>query len=146
MDSSALKKQRYELVNSMLEEGFLDENFSQLEELGDETNPSFLGELISLFIEDAQRILSELTKTLGEADVDFKNADALVHQVKGTSSSVGGQKIVQACIECRQFCENKDLEGCMKGLQAMTAEFDTLKNKFESLIEVEKNILAHDFK
>ncbi|KAG9456047.1 hypothetical protein H6P81_000555 [Aristolochia fimbriata] len=140
--TSVLKKQRDELVKSMLEEGLVDDNFNEVEALGGDTNREFLVDLISLFIEDAERILSELTKTLSKPDVDFHVADALVHQVKGTSSSVGGQKIVVACLECRQFCEKKDLDGCIKGLEVVKTEFNNLKGKLESFIEIERKILA----
>lgn len=44
--------------------GFLDEQFNQLQQLQDESNPDFVVEVVTLFFEDAERLLNELSKTL----------------------------------------------------------------------------------
>lgn len=43
---------------------FLDEQFIQLQQLADESNPDFVVEVVSLFFEDSERLLNELTKAL----------------------------------------------------------------------------------
>ena len=45
-------------------QGFLDDQFTQLQMLQDESNPDFVAEVINLFAEDSERLLSELTKAL----------------------------------------------------------------------------------
>jgi hypothetical protein len=42
----------------------LDEQFNQLQQLQDESNPNFLEEVVSLFFEDSQRILENMTETM----------------------------------------------------------------------------------
>ena len=42
--------------------GFLDAQFQQL--LQDESNPDFVAEVVSLFFEDSERLLSDLTFAL----------------------------------------------------------------------------------
>jgi hypothetical protein len=42
----------------------LDEQFNQLQQLQDENNPNFLEEVVSLFFEDSQRILENMTETM----------------------------------------------------------------------------------
>jgi len=49
---------------SLIEKGFLDDQFNQLEQLQDESNPDFVVKVITLFFDDAERLLNELTKTL----------------------------------------------------------------------------------
>jgi hypothetical protein len=45
-------------------QGLLDEQFNQLQQLQDESNPNFLEEVVSLFFEDSQRILENMTETM----------------------------------------------------------------------------------
>jgi len=45
-------------------QGFLDEQFTQLQQLQDESNPEFVVEVVSLFFEDAEKLLADLSKTL----------------------------------------------------------------------------------
>jgi histidine-containing phosphotransfer protein len=42
----------------------LDEQFTQLQQLQDESNPQFVSEVVSLFFEDSGRLLEELTESL----------------------------------------------------------------------------------
>lgn len=44
--------------------GVLDEQFNQLQLLQDDSNPNFVVEVVSLFFEDSERLLNDLTKTL----------------------------------------------------------------------------------
>lgn len=48
----------------MCEKGFLNDQFTQLQQLQDESNPDFVVEVVSLFFEDSERLLNELAKTL----------------------------------------------------------------------------------
>ncbi|XP_058087262.1 histidine-containing phosphotransfer protein 2-like isoform X2 [Magnolia sinica] len=114
MSSAALKEQLHGLVNSMFREGLLDEQFTQLQMLQDANNPGFVAEVVALFCEDSERILAELTKYLDQAVVDYQKVDAYVHQLKGSSSSVGAHHVKLACIEFRQFCEDNNRDGWSK--------------------------------
>ena len=44
--------------------GFLDNQFTQLEELEDESNPDFVVEIVSVFFDDSERILNDLSLAL----------------------------------------------------------------------------------
>lgn len=41
-------------------QGILDDQFTQLQQLQDESNPEFVGEVIGLFFEDSVKLLSDL--------------------------------------------------------------------------------------
>ncbi|KAG1363558.1 putative Histidine-containing phosphotransfer protein 2 [Cocos nucifera] len=88
MAATALKEQLNGLVNSMFAEGLLDEQFQQLQMLQDGSNPGFVAEVVTLFCEDSERILAELTKLMDQAVVDSSKVDAYVHQLKGSSSRI----------------------------------------------------------
>ncbi|RWW27549.1 hypothetical protein BHE74_00018100 [Ensete ventricosum] len=62
MSLMALREQLNMLLNSMYIEGLLDQQFQQLQMLQDASSPGFVAEVITLFCEDAERILTELTK------------------------------------------------------------------------------------
>lgn len=44
--------------------GFLDGQFTQLQQLQDDSNPDFVVEVVSLFFEDSEKLLNDLTKAL----------------------------------------------------------------------------------
>ncbi|RZR77850.1 hypothetical protein BHM03_00003052 [Ensete ventricosum] len=114
--------------------------------LQDASSPGFVAEVITLFCEDAERILTELTKLVDQAVVDFQKVDAYVHQLKGSSSSVGAQNVKLACIQFRQFCEENNKVGCLNALNVVKHHYYLLRNKFDTMLQVilnpfEKNVI-----
>nr|XP_016484641.1 PREDICTED: histidine-containing phosphotransfer protein 1-like [Nicotiana tabacum] len=106
-----LQNQFMEFMRSLYREGFLDDQFLQLQKLQDESNPDFVVEVVSLFFDDSEKLLNNLAMALQQQVVDFKQVDAHVHQFKGSSSSIGAQRVKNACVAFRNFCEEKNLEG-----------------------------------
>uniref|UniRef100_M1CSB6 Histidine-containing phosphotransfer protein n=1 Tax=Solanum tuberosum TaxID=4113 RepID=M1CSB6_SOLTU len=106
------------------------------EQLQDESNPDFVVEVVSLFFEDSERLLNELAKALNQTNVDFKKLDANVHQLKGSSSSIGAQRVQRVCISFRNYCDDRNVEGCLKCLQQVKIEYTLVKNKLETLFKV----------
>lgn len=45
-------------------QGYLDEQFIQLEELQDDANPNFVEEIVTLYYRDSSRLISNLDHTL----------------------------------------------------------------------------------
>jgi histidine-containing phosphotransfer protein len=66
--------------------GILDSQFLQLQQLQDESNPDFVSQVVTLFFQDSDRILNDLSLSLDQQVVDFKKVDPHVHQLKGSSS------------------------------------------------------------
>ncbi|KAL6139295.1 hypothetical protein ACLB2K_064572 [Fragaria x ananassa] len=142
MAVSNLQKQYIDYKASLFHEGVLDEQFEQLQQLQDESNPQFVVEVVSIFFKDSARILNDLTKTLTQQDVDFKKVGANVHQLKGSSSSIGAQRVQRVCIAFRNFGEEHNIEGCLKTLQLVKHECAIVQNKLESLFKLEQQIMA----
>lgn len=142
MDVAQLQKQFSDYTTSLFNEGILNDQFNQLVSLQDESNPEFVFEVVTLFFEDSERLLNELSKSLGQQDVDFKKIDTHVHQLKGSSSSIGAKRVQNACIVFRNFCDEKNIEGCLKCLQQVRDEYLVAKGKLETLLKLEKQILA----
>nr|CAB3483800.1 unnamed protein product [Digitaria exilis] len=107
------------LLNSMFSAGLLNDQFQQLKELEDPSTPEFLSEVVTLFCEDGERIIGELARLLERPSVDFDRVDAFVHQLKGSSASVGAQKVKNRCIQLRDFCQQRNRDGCLKTLESL---------------------------
>ncbi|KAM6577660.1 hypothetical protein CsatB_029497 [Cannabis sativa] len=137
-----LQKQLGDYTTSLFNEGFLDDQFNQLQQLQDESNPDFVVEVVSLFFEDSDRLLNELAKALNYQNTDFRKVDAHVHQLKGSSSSIGAQRVQRVCIAFRNHCEAQNIEGCLNCLQQVKQEYTLVKNKLETLFKLERQLLA----
>ncbi|MED6159597.1 peroxiredoxin type-2 [Stylosanthes scabra] len=137
-----MQRQLLQYTSSLFKEGFLDDQFNQLQQLQDESNPEFVVEVVTLFFEDAERLLNELSKSLEQESIHFRRVDAHVHQLKGSSSSIGAQRVQRVCIAFRNFCEQQNVEGCLKSLQEIKQEYSLVKTKLETLFKMEKQLFA----
>ncbi|CAB4262820.1 unnamed protein product [Prunus armeniaca] len=142
MEVGQMQRQWVDYTKSLFLEGFLDGQFLQLQQLQDESNPDFVVEVVSLFFEDSEKLLNDLTRALEQPSVDFKRVDAHVHQFKGSSSSIGAQRVKNACIAFRNFCEEQNTDGCVRCVQQVKQEYYLVKSKLETLFAMEQQIVA----
>ncbi|KAK5804065.1 hypothetical protein PVK06_031714 [Gossypium arboreum] len=78
---------------------------------------------------------------LGYQNVDFSNLDSYVHQLKGSSSSIGANRLKLACANLRQASDERNKEGCLQALQLITCEYCLLRRKFQALLHLERSIV-----
>ncbi|KAL2620417.1 hypothetical protein R1flu_000622 [Riccia fluitans] len=142
MDVTRLQQQLIEYTDSLFAEGLLDDQFNQLQLLQDANNPDFVAEVVALFFEDSEKLLEQLTECLETEPIDYKKVDAHVHQFKGSSSSIGAQRVKIACITFRTCCEDENREGCWHALAQVKNEFYLVKSKLDLLLQMEQQILA----
>ncbi|MBA0629071.1 hypothetical protein Godav_023684 [Gossypium davidsonii] len=131
--------------------------FMELQQLQDESNPDFVVEVVSLFFDDSEKLLNDLTMALDQPNVDFKKVDAHVHQLKGSSSrykalkqydptvslqNIGAQRVKNACIAFRSFCEEQNIDATLRCLQQVKQEYYLVKNKLETMLRLEQQIVA----
>ena len=74
-------------------------------------------EVVSLFFEDSEKLLNDLSRALDKQNVDFKRVDSHVHQLKGNSSNIGAQRAKNACIVFRNYCKEHNTDACLSCLQ-----------------------------
>ncbi|XVE65698.1 hypothetical protein DITRI_Ditri08aG0020500 [Diplodiscus trichospermus] len=142
MEVGQMQRRLVDYTKSLFMEGFLDGQFSQLQQLQDESNPDFVVEVVSLFFDDSEKLLNDLAIALDQPNVDFKRVDAHVHQLKGSSSSIGAQRVKNACIAFCNFCKQHNIESCLRCLQQVKQEFYLVKNKLETLFRLEQQIVG----
>ncbi|CAH1446186.1 histidine-containing phosphotransfer protein 1 [Lactuca sativa] len=136
-----LQRQFVEYTTSLYREGYLDDQFTQLQKLQDESNPDFVVEVVTLFFEDSEKLLNNLATALQQENIDYKQVDAHVHQFKGSSSSIGAQRVKNVCVVFRNYCDEKNLDGCVLCLQQAKNEYILIRNKLEALFNLEQQIL-----
>lgn len=142
MDVAQMQKQFLDFVAQLYREGILDTQFSQLHSLQDESNPDFVIEVVCLFFEDSEKIINRLAAAMRQPVVDFKQADAIAHQFKGSTSSVGAQRVKNACLWMRTLCEGENLDGSLQCLQLIEDEYFLVKRQLQTLVDLEKQIMA----
>ncbi|KAF8692713.1 hypothetical protein HU200_039549 [Digitaria exilis] len=146
MAAAALREQLNALLSSMYASGLVDDQFQQLQMLQDDGGtPGFVAEVVTLFCDDADRIISELAALLEQPVVDFDKVDAYVHQLKGSSASVGAQKVKFTCMQFRELCQHKNRDGCIMALTLVRNEFYDLRNKFQTMLQVVPYVLKGPF-
>ncbi|KAI6693158.1 hypothetical protein NL676_020868 [Syzygium grande] len=56
--------------------------------------------------------------------------------------AAGAPRVKNACIAFQNFCQEKNIRGCLRCLQQMKQEFVLVKSKLEALFELEQQVVA----
>ncbi|XP_078157452.1 histidine-containing phosphotransfer protein 2-like [Carex rostrata] len=141
--SAPLKAQLNYLVNSMFAMDFLDEQFTELQMLEDDSR-GLLVEVISEFCD--QPWLSQLSVLSSEPVVDFQEVAARVHKFKGTCSYVGAKRVALWCNCFLKVYEENDIVWYIPALLGIRREFDELHMRLKTMLQLEQQIQALDAK
>jgi len=146
-------------------EGVLDDQFAQLLSLQDETNPDFVLEVLALYFDDSaqkDRRIAALVSLDGGGgggggesgesggggggesgggaggECDFAALDAVAHQFKGSSASLGAQQVARACVPLRDACVARDLAAARRGAQELRAALAAARARLEAVAALEQ--------
>ncbi|XP_004293302.1 PREDICTED: histidine-containing phosphotransfer protein 1-like [Fragaria vesca subsp. vesca] len=142
MDVGQMQRQWVDYIKSLFLEGFLDGQFLHLQKLQDESTPDFVVEVVSIFFDETEKLLNDVTTALEQPSVDFRIIGGHVYRFKGSSSSVGAQRVKDGCIAFRNYCEEENIEGCIGCLQELKQEYYLVKDKLQTLFAMEQQIVA----
>ncbi|KAF8025641.1 hypothetical protein BT93_F2472 [Corymbia citriodora subsp. variegata] len=134
--NNQLQRQVALMRQSLFDQGYLDEQFVQLEELQDDTNPNFVEEVVTLYYRDSARLIASIEQALDKSPLDFNKLDSYMHQFKGSSSSIGGRKVKTECSQFREYCRTGNGEGCIRTFQQVKREYSTLRKKLEAYFQL----------
>ncbi|KAK3213018.1 hypothetical protein Dsin_017724 [Dipteronia sinensis] len=141
MDRNHPQHQVLYMRRSLFDQGYIDrEQFIQLEELQDDANPNFAEEIVTLFYTDSARLIQNIEQILVNKPIDFARLDDILHQFKGSSSSIGAKKVKEACTQLREYCCAENAEGCMRTLQVVKQEYAVLKRKLETYFQMVRQV------
>ena len=70
----------FKYATSLFGEGSLYGQFTQPQQLQNESSPDFMVQVVFIFFEDSMKLLNDLSRTLDQWHVDFKRVDSYVHQ------------------------------------------------------------------
>ncbi|KAJ8510204.1 hypothetical protein OPV22_000638 [Ensete ventricosum] len=110
--ASGLPRQLVSMKKNLFDQGYLDEQFYQLEELQDESSPNFVEEVVTLFFRDSSRLVANIDQALKKYPQDFCRLDNFMHQLKGSASR------------------------CLRSFQKVKKEHAVLKQKLENYFQV----------
>ncbi|XVE97603.1 hypothetical protein REPUB_Repub03eG0033600 [Reevesia pubescens] len=131
MDMNRLQQEVACMRRSLFDQGYLDEQFVQLEELQDDANPNFVQEIVTLFYTDSAKLIQNIEQTLNSKPIDFSKLDDYMHQFKGSSSSIGAKKVTNECTLFREYCSEENAEGCIRIFQQVKQEYAVSRRKLE---------------
>jgi histidine-containing phosphotransfer protein len=126
------------LVAQLQHEGLLDEQFIQLMQLQDETNPDFVVEVVQLYFDDSVSKIERMHTMFMSSNVDYNELDQIVHQLKGSSASLGAMTVAQHCIHLRESCEVQDVSSCRLLVSQIADSFSHLKTRLDVFVHLEE--------
>ncbi|CAI9757633.1 unnamed protein product [Fraxinus pennsylvanica] len=127
-------------ANSLMRQGYLDEQFIQLEELQDAENPNFVEEVVTMYYRDSARLIQNIEQALEKNPLDFAKLDNNMHQFMGSSSSIGAKKLKNECTQFNECCKTGNGEGCKRTFQQVKKEYAALKKKLEQYFQFSRQI------
>mmetsp|Transcript_19160 Transcript_19160/g.47859 ORF Transcript_19160/g.47859 Transcript_19160/m.47859 type:complete len:172 (-) Transcript_19160:181-696(-) len=115
-ERATMEEEAFDKKNKLLNQS----QFQELLELQTDEEPDFVEEIVEMYITDAQDLLSELHVLFSEdkfieGKPDYNLARAVLHKLKGSSSTFGADGVQQKCEELREHCINEDLDTCRDG-------------------------------
>lgn len=97
--------------------------------------PSAFNDVITLFIDDTTAKLSLLEEAIGNNDI--KTVESLAHSMKGSSSSLGVQRMTVRCSELTEAARRGQLD-----LQQMRAMYSAIVTEFDQAVEALRSATA----
>jgi histidine-containing phosphotransfer protein len=136
----ALTQSLERLVLQLQQEGVLDEQFSQLMQLQDASNPDFVQEVVQLYFEDSVQKIERVGTVVAAPQPDYNELDQIVHQFKGSSASLGASRIAQLCVKFREACQQTNQPTCQQLLAEIREAYGLLRDKLAAFVSLERQI------
>ncbi|XP_023884467.1 histidine-containing phosphotransfer protein 2 [Quercus suber] len=143
MVGTDLRQQLNNYIQSMCDQGILDNQFQSVQALKTEENPHFVLETVTGFCNDADNGIAQMTRYLEGPVVDFTNLTGLSHFLRGSSSSIGGIRMALACRDLRRASEANNKQECIEGMARLKHEYNSLKEGLNNISQIERQIIVN---
>ncbi|KAL4458765.1 hypothetical protein ABPG75_013630 [Micractinium tetrahymenae] len=134
---AAVEQHIQALLTQSVQEGLLDDQFLQLIQLQDDSNPDFVSEVVELYFEDSATKIDTLEARLREPAPNYGQVDALVHQFKGSSASFGAHTMAALCVQLRDACHAHNQPACQALVAQLRESCAVLKTRLEQFMSLE---------
>ncbi|XP_020972749.1 histidine-containing phosphotransfer protein 3 [Arachis ipaensis] len=135
-----------QLQRKLRYDGFLDDQFSQLQKLQDESSPDFVIEVVKMFFDDSEKLLNNMTRALGQVPVDFISLEICNLEIGKTCDDLPLFVVVLGLPELRMSVPHSVIiiiiERCVRCLQQLQNEYSLLKNNLQYLFRLQEQIQA----
>ncbi|KHG25605.1 Histidine-containing phosphotransfer 4 -like protein [Gossypium arboreum] len=145
MESKHVHEQIAAMRQSFFNEEVLNENFSQLEQLEGKDNPNFVEEVFTMYLRDSIAFLETIEEAMKTIPIDSIKVDSILHQLKGSSASVGANKVLKEVNKTRQVLGKGNLERTKASILELRKEYDSFKAKLEPYFQLKQaNSMAQE--
>ncbi|MCL7031504.1 hypothetical protein MKW94_027298 [Papaver nudicaule] len=103
--------------------------------------PDFMVTILTVFCKDTEERIKKIETQHMKPRLHIRTIAALIETIKGSSLSVGSEKVTQACNEFQKAKEQWKLAKCEKALLQLRCEFNHVKSVFVEIIKLERKIV-----
>ncbi|KAK6248592.1 hypothetical protein QUC31_020157 [Theobroma cacao] len=137
MDSRSLREQIAVMRQSFFDEEILDAQFIQLEELTDKDEPNFVEDVVTMYFrESTDNLIPTIEEHMKSIPIDIAKLDRVMHKLKGSSASIGANKVRNEINNTMVLLEGGNVEGAKAAFEQVRKEHETLKAKLETYFQV----------
>ncbi|XP_062148763.1 histidine-containing phosphotransfer protein 4-like [Alnus glutinosa] len=111
MPGKSLKQQVAAFRQSLFCEEILNGQFTCLEELEGEDNPNFIETIVNMYLNESPKYIDTIEQTLEATPIDVANLERCLYKFKGSSSSIGANKVTIEITKMLNCCISGDIEG-----------------------------------
>ncbi|KAL9672927.1 hypothetical protein QQ045_029180 [Rhodiola kirilowii] len=92
------------------------------------------------YFKESERMLNEMHVVLEQPVVEYKKVRELAHKLRGSSASVGANRVTEICKCFRGLVELQNLQGLKQCMYQVYYENRSLKEHLQVLFEIGKKI------
>jgi len=115
--------------------------FDNLEDCEEESGPSFVAELLELYLQELETYMGKVEILLQEFSESRTNQklDSVcdcADNLKGNSACIGATNFSKVCAELQEYAKSKNYIRCSQALMKLKMHCSPLKEKLQKMIEI----------
>ncbi|KAK7272211.1 hypothetical protein RJT34_28681 [Clitoria ternatea] len=128
-------------LNSLFDEGVVNDKFNQTLALKHTGEPECVVKLIETYFADVERNLSELSRHMDHPTADFSKLASLAREIEDKSTRIGADHMRLACPNLIKACDEKNPRSYARTLTWLKNEFHNTRNKLTAFVTMERKII-----